>query len=82
MPIQFDNSASTGNITLKSATSGSWSYVLPNTSGSANQFLGTDGSGNFQWVTAGITTTGATFALTTTTPNAFTNASISHHTER
>lgn len=41
----------TGNITLVSATTGSYSLTFPSTAGSSNQVLTTDGSGTLSWTT-------------------------------
>ena len=74
MAIQFSNTG-TGSITLKPATSGSWSYTLPQVDGSAGYYLGTNGSGSYQWVAASPITNGISLGLNTATPNTTVNVS-------
>ena len=65
MPLQFDNSTSTGKITW--ITSGTWAYSWPTTAGTSGQYLGTDGVSGFQWVSA--TPTGIAYSVDTSSPN-------------
>lgn len=54
MAIQFDNS-NTGVVTLKPASSGSYSLTLPSADGTNGQVLQTDGSGVLSFATASST---------------------------
>ncbi|WP_413289846.1 hypothetical protein [Bdellovibrio sp. HCB337] len=44
------NGSTSGNVSIRGqATAGTYTLVLPNSAGSANQFLQTDGAGNLSW---------------------------------
>jgi hypothetical protein len=53
MALQFDNS-NAGTLTMKPATSGTWTATWPATAGTNTYVLSTDGSGNLSWVAAGL----------------------------
>lgn len=65
MTINFDH-APAGVVTFKAPASGTWTFTLPTSAGSANQYLQTDGSGNLSWATA--TASIDINGLTATTP--------------
>lgn len=70
MPIQFDQTTS-GVLTMKAATSGTWSTAFPTTYGSSSNLLGTDGT-NLSWIAQpGIT--GFASGISTSSPNATNN---------
>lgn len=72
MAIRLNN-ASTGAVTLKPASSGSWSFTLPLADGASGTFLGTDGAGGYSWQSVGVTgANGAVFGL----DNSITNSSV------
>jgi hypothetical protein len=66
MAINFDNT-NAGVITLKPATSGTITFVLPSADGTANQVLKTDGSGNLSFGGATIGVNAVVTALLETT---------------
>lgn len=74
MAINFDNS-NAGVITLKPATSGTLTLVLPSADGTANQFIKTDGVGNLSFGAGSVGTNAVVTGLietTTVTSTAFT----------
>lgn len=66
MAINFDNT-NAGVITLKPATTGNLSLVLPSADGAANTFLKTDGSGNLSFGAASVGTNSVITGLIETT---------------
>ena len=66
MAINFDNS-NAGVITLKPASSGNFSLVLPSADGTANQVIKTDGAGALSFGSATIGTNAVITALLETT---------------
>jgi len=62
MAINFDNS-NAGVITLKPASSGNFSLVLPSADGTANQVIKTDGAGALSFGSATIGTNAVVTAL-------------------